>query len=60
MGNFPFGKASSLQDRYYNVREPVRDNTYCSPEACDYMEAYLCGEHEFHACIHYLKGEAQD
>ena len=38
---------------------PHRDKTFGNPEAWEYMETYLCGEKDYQACIHYLKGEAQ-
>ena len=41
------------------LESPVRNKTYGSPKAWDYMEKYLCGNHDFKACIYYLKGEAQ-
>ena len=41
------------------LESPVRDKTYGTPELWDYMEMYLCGKHNFQACVHYLKGEAQ-
>ena len=41
------------------LESPVRDETFGNLEAWEYMETYLCGERDYQACIHYLKGEAQ-
>ena len=41
------------------LESPVRDETLGNPEAWDYMETYLCGEKDYQACIHYLRGKAQ-
>ena len=41
------------------LESPGRSKTFENLEAWDYMELYLCGERDYQACIHYLKGEAQ-
>ena len=41
------------------LESPHRDETFGNPEAWEYMETYLCGERDYQACIHYLRGEAQ-
>ena len=41
------------------LESPVRDETFGNLEAWEYMETYLCGERDYQACIHYLRGEAQ-
>ena len=41
------------------LESPVRYKIFGDLEAWDYIETYLCGERDYQACIHYLKGEAQ-
>ena len=41
------------------LESPCRDKTFGNLEAWEYMETYLCGERDYQACIHYLRGEAQ-
>ena len=36
-----------------------RDETFGNLEAWEYMEMYLCGERDYQACIHCIRGEAQ-
>ena len=37
----------------------VKDKTYGTSEAWDYMETYLCGKQNLQAFFQYLKGKAQ-
>ena len=41
------------------LESPHRDETFGNLEAWEYMETYLCGERDYQACIHYLRGESQ-
>ena len=41
------------------LESPHRDESFGNLDAWEYMETYLCGEKDYQACVHYLRGEAQ-
>ena len=42
------------------LESPARDRAFGTSEAWEYIETYLCGEHDLQACVYYLKGKDQD
>ena len=41
------------------LESPHKDESFGNLDAWEYMETYLCGEKDYQACVHYLRGEAQ-
>ena len=59
VGNSNLAKQIACKTAITNLESPARDKAFGTPEARDYNETYLCGEHDLQACVQYLKGKAQ-
>ena len=59
MSSYGLAEQVACETALIMLESPHRDKTFVNLEAWEYMETYLCGEGDYQACIHYLKGEAQ-
>ena len=58
MGNISLTEQIARKTAIIMLESPAKDKAYGTLKAWDYMETYLCGEHDLQACIHYLLGKA--
>ena len=59
VGNSNLANQIARKTAIFILESPARDKAFGTPEAWEYIETYLCGEHDLQACVCYLKGYAQ-